>query len=153
MNKSILVTLCLLFSLPSLAQEWGTVFPTEIEIAKLDITYAGKKIIVQNYYYPKPGKFGEVLALRITASKLLKEFGLSGGRIMVTRQTMDRASGKKIEIAAITYQSEYESLEALKKEINSFKPEQSTRFQNEILSKMGLIVYRFKRTSSYVVSE
>jgi hypothetical protein len=38
------------------------------------------------------------LVLRITASKLLKEFGPSGGRIMVTRQTMDRASVKKIEI-------------------------------------------------------
>ncbi len=69
------------------------------------------------------------------ASKLLKEFGPSGGRIMVTQQTMHRASVKKIEIALITYQSEYESVEALKKELNSFSSEEVTRFQNAILIK------------------
>jgi hypothetical protein len=41
----------------------------------------GKKIVVQNFYYPKPGKFDEVLALRVVASKLFKEFGFSAGMV------------------------------------------------------------------------
>jgi hypothetical protein len=119
------------FSYKSFAQEWGTVFPTDIEIAEMDKTYSGKKILVQNHYYPKPGKFDEVLALRIAASKLLREFSLSACRVMVTRQTMDRANGKQDEIAAVTFQSEYESLEALEKELKSFTSEQKSRFPKE----------------------
>jgi hypothetical protein len=64
-------------------------------MAKMDVSYADQKIIVQNHYYPKPEKFHEVLELRIEASKLLKKFGLTAGQVLVTRQTMDRASGKQ----------------------------------------------------------
>jgi hypothetical protein len=150
---TVLIFLLSIFSFQAFAQEWGTVFPTTKEISELDKTYSAKKILVQNHYYPKPGKLDEVLALRIAASKLLKEFGLSPGRVMVTRQTMDRANGKQDEIAAVTFQSEYESLEALKKELNSFTADQQSRFQKEILDKMKLLIDRFKRASSYVVFE
>jgi hypothetical protein len=150
---TVLIFLLSIFSFQAFAQEWGTVFPTDKEIAELDKTYAAKKLLVQNHYCPKPGKLDEVLALRIAASKLLKEFGLSPGRVMVTRQTMDRANGKQDEIAAVTFQSEYESLEALKKELNSFTADQQSRFQKEILDKMKLLIDRFKRASSYVVFE
>ena len=146
-----LVLLCSIFSYQSFAQEWGTIFPTDKEIAEMDKTYSRQKIILQNHYYPKLGKFNEVLALRIAASKLLKEFGFAAGRVMVTRQTMDRAAGKKEEIAAIIWLSEYENLEVLKTELNSYTPEQASRFQKEILNKMKLLTNRFKRTSSYVV--
>jgi hypothetical protein len=148
---SVFILLCSIFSFQSFAQEWGTVFPTDKEVAELDNTYSGKKIIVQNHYFPKPGKFNEVLALRITATKLLKEFGFSTGRVMVTRQIMDRANGKQDEVAAVTFQSEYENLAALKKELDSFTPDQKSRFDKEILSKMKLLIIRFKRTSGYVV--
>jgi hypothetical protein len=148
---TLLILISSLFSLQSTAQEWGTVFPTEKEVAEMDKTHFGRKIVVQNHYYPKPGRFNEVVELRIAATKLLKEFGFSAGQVMVTRQTLDRAKGKKEEIAAVTFQSEYDSLEALKKELNSFTPEQKLRFQKEILNKMKLLIDRFKRTSSYVV--
>jgi hypothetical protein len=142
-----------IFSFPLFAQEWGTVFPNEKEVAQIDRAYASQKILVQNHYYPKPGKFNEVLALRIAASKLLKEFGMTAGRVIVSRQTMDRANGKQEEIAAIVWNAEYESLEALKKEINAYTAKQETRYQREILSKMKLLIDRFKRTSSYVMFE
>lgn len=150
---SLLILLSLIFSSQSFSQEWGTVFPTDNEMAKMDTTYADQKIIVQNHYYPKPEKFAEVLELRIEASKLLKKFGFTAGQILVTRQTMDRASGKQGEIAAIVWQVEYKNLSALKTEINSFTAEQNKQFQKEILSKMKLLIDRFKRTSSYVVFE
>jgi hypothetical protein len=148
-----LILLSLTFSSQSFAQEWGTVFPTDKEMAKMDVTYADQKIIVQNHYYPKPEKFDEVLELRIEASKLLKKFGFKAGQILVTRQTMDRASGKQGEVAAIVWQAEYKNLSALKTEINSFSAEQNKQFQKEVLSKMKLLINRFKRTSSYVVFE
>jgi hypothetical protein len=149
---TVLILLCSMFSFQSFAQEWGTVFPTDKEIAAIDKTYSGKKIIVQNHYYPKAGKFDEVLALRIAASKLRKEFGFSAGRVIVTRQTLDRANGKQEEVAAVTWHSEYESLGALKKELSSFTAEQESR-QKKILNKMSLLINRFRRTSSYVVLE
>lgn len=89
----------------------------------------GKKIVVQNHYYPKPGKFDEVLVLRIAASKLLKEFGLSSGQVLVNRQVEG-------DDAPIIWQSEYESNEALKKEMNACTPEQEKRFEEEILKRM-----------------
>lgn len=119
-NITVCVLLCSMFSFQSFAHEWGTVFPTEKEMAEMDKTYSGQKIIVENHYYPKPGKFNEVLALRIAASKLLKEFGLAAGRVFVTRQTMDRAKGKQQEVAAVVWHCEYESMGALKSELSSF---------------------------------
>jgi len=113
--KYFFILLGLMLSYPLFAQEWGTVFPTEKEMAQMDKKMSGKKIIVQNSYYPKSGKLDEVLALRIVASKLLKEFGFSPGRVLVQRQTMDRSKGKEAEIASIVWLSEYESLESLKK--------------------------------------
>lgn len=94
-----------------------------------------------------------MLALRIEASKLLKVLGYTAGRVMVKRQTMDRAKEKQEEVASVTWVAEYESLGALKKELNSFTPEANNRFKKEILNKMKLVVERFKRTSSYVVFE
>lgn len=149
----VLIWLCLTFSSRSSAQEWGTVFPTDKEVAKMDVTYANQKIIVQNYYYPKPGKLDEVRVLRVEASKLLKKFGLTAGQVLVSRQTMDRASGKQEEVATIIWHAEYQNLSALKKEMNSFTVEQDSQMQTEILNKMKLLVNRFKRTSSYVVFE
>ncbi len=111
----------------------------------MDRTYTGQKIIVQNQYFPKTGKFDEVLALRIAASKLLKEFGMTAGRVLITRQTMDRAKGKQKEVAAVVWHSEYRNLEALKTELNSYTAEQESRFQKEILDKMRLLVDRFKK--------
>lgn len=152
-KMTTLILLLSIFSFQSFAQKWGTVFPTEKEIAEIDRTYVGQKIIVQNHYYPKPGKFDEVLALRIAASKLLKEFGFVAGRVIVTRQTMDRANGKQEEIASVVWHAEYESLRVLKTELNSYTAKQESRFQKEILIKMTLLIDRFKRTSSYVVFE
>ena len=106
---------------------------------------------MQNFYYPKPGKFDEVLALRVAASKLLKEFGSSPLKVLVNRQTIDRSKGKEAEVASIIWQVEYDSLETLKGEINSWTPAQENRFQKEILSKMKTLLDRFKRTSNYIV--
>lgn len=145
--------ICLVFSVQAFAQKWGTAFPTDAEIAEMDSNYSGQKIMVENHYFPKPGKFNEVLALRIAASKLLKEFGLSAGKVTVTRQTLDTANGNQEDVAAIVWHCEYKNLAALKKELSSFTGEQEKRFQKEILQKMKLLTVRHKRTSSYVVFE
>jgi hypothetical protein len=134
--------LSFLFSVSSFAQNGGDLFPTDKAMAEIEKTYPGKKILVQNHYFPKPGKLDEVLALRITASKLLKEFGLSAGRVMVNRQTME-----------VTWFAEYESLDAIKTELKSFTAEKENRFKKEILSKMKPLIDGFKRSSNYVVFE
>lgn len=153
--KELLILLWISFTISSLsfAQEWGTVFPTDQEVAKLDATHSNQKIIVENHYYPKPGKHDEVRALRIEASRLLIKFGFTAGQVLVTRQTMDRDSGKQDEIAAVVWRAEYKSLAALKAEVNSFTAEQEKQMKKEILSKMKLLINRFKRTSHYVVYE
>lgn len=107
--------------------------------------FAQDKILVENHYFPKSGKFEEVLSLRIAASKLLKEFGLSPGQVSVTRQTEDR------EIAGIVWQCEYESLNALNAELKTFTPEKERRFKTEILDKMKLLVNKHKRIQRMVV--
>ena len=148
-----MIFICLVFSLQALAQRWGTTFPTDTEIAEIDRNNSDQMIMIENHYFPKPGKFNEVLALRIAASKLLKEFGLSAGSVTVTRQTLDTANGKQEDVAAIVWHCEYKNLAALKRELSSFTPEQDKRFQKEILQKMKLLTVRHKRTSSYVVFE
>lgn len=107
--------------------------------------FAQDKILVENHYYPKPGKFEEVLALRIEASKLLKEFGLSAGQINISRQTEDK------EIAAIVWQCEYASMSALNAELKALTPEKERRFQTQILDKMKLLTHKHKRISRSVV--
>ena len=118
-NLTLLILLCSFFSLPSFAQE---------------------KIMVQNLYYPKPGKIDEVLALRIAASKLLKEFGMTSGRVMVSKET-------------VVWQGEYLNISALEKELKTFTPEQQERFKKEILERMKLLVDRHERTTSTIVFE
>ncbi len=103
-----------------------------------------RKVIVQNYYYPKPGKLEEVVALRIDASKLLKEFGLSSGKVMVIEQKTKEA---------VIWESEYVSMQSLEKELNSLTAQQKAKFQTMILDKMKLLTTRFKRTQSFVVYE
>lgn len=127
---SVLIFLSVIFSSQSYAQDWGTVFRTDPEMAKMDVTYADQKIFVQNLYYPRPEKFKVVLELRMEASKLLKKKCFSAGQILVTRQTMDRASGKQGEIAHVEWQAEYKNLSALKSEINSFTAEQAVSKRN-----------------------
>jgi hypothetical protein len=99
---------------------------------------------VRNYYYPKPGKLEEVIALRIDASKLLKEFGLSSGRVMVAEQNEDEA---------VVWESEYQSIQSLNSELDSFTAHQKAKFKTMILDKMKLITTKFKRTQSVVVYE
>lgn len=119
LKLTLLILLCSLFSFPS---------------------FADQKILVQNHYYPKPGKFDEVLALRIAASKLLKEFGMTSGRVVVTGKT-------------VVWQGEYLNSSALEKELKAFTPEQQSRFKKQILDRMKLLIDRHERTSSYIVYE
>lgn len=107
-------------------------------------TYPARKVVVRNYYYPKPGKLEEVIALRIDASKLLKEFGLSSGRVMVAEQNEDEA---------VVWESEYQSIQSLNSELDSFTAHQKAKFKTMILDKMKLITTKFKRTQSVVVYE
>ncbi len=149
-KSKVFFFLFIIFSHQLIAQEWGTVFPTDKAIVEMDKAYSGQRIVVENHYYPKPGKFDEVLALRIEASELRRKLGFTPGRILVNRQTMDRANDKQEEVAAIIWHSEFENLETLKKELNSYTREQE-KLQKKIQDKMGLLINRFKRTSSYVV--
>ena len=154
MNYSItLIFLITVLSYQAHAKKWKTIFPTEQEIEKMDKSYVNNKITVQNYYYPKMGKFNEVLSLRVKASKVLKEFGLKSGQVMVARMTTDTAKGTKGEIAPIIWRVEYQSLKALKAELKTFTPKKSLRFKKEILDKVRPLLKRFKRTSNYIISE
>ena len=108
------------------ARKWKTLFPTKKEVSKLDKKYPDKKIIIQNYYYPKEGKFDEVLTLRIKASNLLKKFGLKAGKIIINRQTSDTEEGH-LMTAPLIWQAEYSSLNSLEKDLNLFTPKVKKR--------------------------
>ena len=95
MKYIIALLFFLIFPYQANAKKWKTVFPTEQEIIKMDKSYIDKKVVVQNFYYPKHGKYSQVLSIRIAASKLLKEFGLQPGQVMITRMTTDTAKGKQ----------------------------------------------------------
>jgi hypothetical protein len=66
-------------------------------------------IVVQNYYYPKPGKQEEVYQWRLHASEVRAKLGLPKGRVL-----------KKITgdvLYAVAWECEYPSLEARESDV------------------------------------
>lgn len=130
-NRALWIFLFIMFSSHSFGQK-----------TEMDKKYHGRKIIVQNFYYPKSGKLNEVLALRIAASERLKELGLTVGRVFITR-----------EIQSVVWQAEYQNLAAFEIELRKLSVKDKSKFDKDFREKMKLLINKFERTSSYVMTE
>ena len=93
-----------------------------------------KMIVVQNQYYPKPGKEDEVYQCRLHGSEVRAKLGLAKGKVLT--QTND--DGQTVVI----WECEYQSLDDRKKDVASL--EKSEEFK-KIQEHMSTLVERFER--------
>lgn len=93
-----------------------------------------KPIIVQNQYYPKPGKENEVYQCRLHGSDVRARLGLPKGKVL---RKMNE-TGREI----VVWECEYPSLEERKKDVASL--EQSEEFRR-VQEHMSTLVEKFER--------
>jgi ketosteroid isomerase-like protein len=113
--KYCIISLFLMLSLSSLAQE-------------------AKPIVVQNLYFPKPGKEEEVYQWRLHASAVRKNLGLPEGRVL-----------KKLSGDALYYviwECDYPSLMAREADVKAL--DQSEEFKN-VQAHMSTLIQKFER--------
>lgn len=92
-------------------------------------------IVVQNLYYPKPGKEKEVLEWRQRASQVRQQLGLPAGRIL---ERYSEGDGQPFVI----WECEYNSLKA--REDDVAKLDQSAEFK-AVQDHMGTLLEKFDR--------
>jgi len=99
-------------------------------------TYANTSgyIVVQNQYFPKPGKEKEVYKLRLHASEILVKLGLPKGRVLKRTNLSDRLY--------VMWECDYSSIEESKK---GMKIVSGSAGFKRLESKMGTLVNGFKR--------
>ncbi|MEI9921339.1 MAG: DUF1684 domain-containing protein [Bacteroidota bacterium] len=94
-----------------------------------------KPILVQNYYYPKPGKEQEVYEWRLHASEVRAKLGLLKG------QVLKKVSGESGPY--VIWQCEYSSVEAREKEVKQL--DLSEEFE-KVQAHMGTLIDKFERS-------
>ncbi|SHI03003.1 protein of unknown function [Chryseolinea serpens] len=92
-------------------------------------------IVVQNYYYPKPGKELEVLETRRRASQVRAQLGLPVGRIL--QRTVESTAQ-----AFVVWECEYPSLQAREDDVKRL--DQSEEFK-KVQDHMGTLLEKFDR--------
>ncbi|MEJ0103720.1 MAG: hypothetical protein WDO19_14710 [Bacteroidota bacterium] len=93
-----------------------------------------KAILVQNHYYPKPGKEEEVYKWRLHASAVRAGLGLPKGRVL---KKLTGNGGPYV-----VWECEYPSLNAREKDVASI--DQSDEFK-KVQEHMGTLIERFER--------
>jgi ketosteroid isomerase-like protein len=115
--RSLVCALLLAIALPSIAQE-------------------AKPIVVQNIYYPKPGKDDEVYQWRLHASDVRAKLGLPYGRVL-----------KKISGDAtyfVVWECDYPSPAAREADVKAL--DQSAEF-TKVQEHMGTLIQKFERNT------
>lgn len=98
-------------------------------------------IVVQNFYFPKPGKENEVLAQRKLASSVRAKLGLPAGRILL--RTSESTSQ-----AYIIWECEYSSLKSREEDVA--KLDLSAEFK-QVQEHMGTLLEKFDRSVWQVI--
>lgn len=93
-----------------------------------------KPIVVQNLYFPKPGKEEEVFQWRLHASEVRAKLGLPAGRVF------RKISGDVTYY--IVWECEYPSLAAREADVKAL--DQSTEF-TKVQEHMGTLIQKFER--------
>lgn len=96
---------------------------------------AQSRVLVQNWYYPKPGQEGAVLATRLEASNVRKQLGLAVGRVLL--RVSDEDGGP-----LVIWECEYPTLAA--RESDSAAAVGTKEF-SAVQAKMRGFIERFER--------
>jgi hypothetical protein len=94
-----------------------------------------KHILVQNHYFPKPGKEEEVYEWRLHASEVRVKLGRAKGRVLKKL--------KGTNAPHVIWECEYPSMEACKESTSSLK--QSAEFK-KVQEHMRTLISRFERS-------
>ncbi|HEY5746480.1 MAG TPA: nuclear transport factor 2 family protein [Chryseolinea sp.] len=92
-------------------------------------------IVVQNYYFPKPGKEGEVMETRRRASQVRAQLGLPAGRIL---QRISESTAQ----AYVVWECEYPSLHAREEDLTRL--DRSEEFK-KVQDHMSTLLEKFDR--------
>lgn len=102
----------------------------------------GTAVVVQNYYWAKPGNTEAVYQHRLHASAVRAQLGLPGGRVL-------RRTGASDWLPDVMWECTYASLAARKHDLDIL--EASTVFR-EVMAHMRTLIRRFERASWTIVS-
>jgi hypothetical protein len=94
-------------------------------------------IIVQNYYYAKPGKAEEVYEWRIHASDVREKLGLRRGRVL-------RRIGDSAQQPDVIWECEYPDAQSREAELKAL--ENNAEFE-AVVKHMGTLIDRFDRAT------
>jgi hypothetical protein len=100
-------------------------------------------IIVQNYYYAKPGKAEEVYSWRIHASDVRQQFGLRRGRVL-------RRVSNSPQQPDVIWECEYP--DAASREAEAKMLDKNPEF-NEVMKHMNTLIDRFDRATYQVAGQ
>jgi len=101
-----------------------------------------KKIIVQNYYWAKPGLAVDVYQQRLLASSVREKYGHPVGRILQNITEND-------SLPDVIWECEYSSLKAREKDVARLgKNEEFSR----VAKKMGSLIEKFDRATFEVTA-
>lgn len=101
-----------------------------------NFSYSHEKFLIQNLYFPKPGKEEAVYQLRLKASQVITQLGLHKGRVLKREKLSDRPY--------VMWECDFNSKEDRKKFTETLK--KSPAFL-KIERRMGLLVDRFERVT------
>jgi hypothetical protein len=94
----------------------------------------GKPVVVQNFYYPEPGKEAEVYKLRLQASEVRAKLGLPKGRVL---KKVDGLGGPYI-----IWECDYPTPAAREKDVQELS--KSEEFQ-KVQDQMSTLLQKFER--------
>lgn len=110
-------------------------FASVIAFAGEPQTLSTGKIIVQNYYYAKPGKAEEVYRWRIHASEVREKLGLRRGRVL-------RRTGPSGQLPDVIWECEYPDMASREAEVKIL--DSNSEF-DYVLKHMDTLIDRFDR--------
>ena len=106
-----------------------------IVVAYVGHAQSAKSIVVQNHYYPKPGRESEVYEWRLHASDVRAKLGLPKGRVL---RKINGTGGPYV-----IWECEYVSVDAREKDIALI--DQSEEFK-KVQEHMGTLIDKFERS-------
>ena len=104
-------------------------------------TRSGKRIVVENYYYARPGKAEEVYQWRLHASDVRAKLGLPKGRVL-KRVSQPAGGPDSTDLPDVVWECEYPSLAARNDDVERL----GKRAEFEQVEKhMDTLIRRFER--------
>src|SRR4030095_6244711 len=151
MLKHILIGMFLVTAMCGVALERATSNDQKASTEQIGKSSEGIRrqiIVVQNYYYAKPGQGDEVYRWRIHASEVREKLGFPRGRVM-RRQTNPDEAAQANEQPDVIWECEYPSIEARERDAKAVTA--TPEFQ-AVQKHMATLIRRFER-GTYEVEE